>query len=386
MLSTDADSCDVEIHTSESGFHSLLEEWNELAGQHSPSSVFLTHQWFDAAWQWRKLDSSMQILTVRSKGSIVAIAPFVITVTTLSGVQLRCLEFLSVPDTQECDILCRSGYEQSAAASIARYLRHSADWDIARLGKLLPDTFCTSYLPAALTRCSIRHINTPESEVNLTMPMADDWATYYSRRSRRLKKGNNLISNRINKSFDQVEVQWLHGKNIGKEELQAALDDIIRISSNSWKGDCTQTTFDNSGPEAFINRLIEKAAGEGWLSVWRLVLDSQCVATELQLIHNGIIAALRADFDNQLKKHSPGTYLNWKLLERLFDESSLTEYRMGPGRNEYKMRWAETTLVLSGITAYGTSLKARYVYFMEEIARPAVRQLKNRPGNQDESN
>lgn len=376
MLTDDPASFEVEIHTSESTFQLLYEEWNELAKHQSPSSLFFYFQWFDAAWEWRKQDSTLNIITVRSSDELISIAPFISRVTSRFGMRIRHLEFLTVPDTQECDILCRPGYEQTAAMSISQYLSKSPDWDIAKLEKLLPDAFCASTLLPALVDNSLKH-SIIDSEVNFTIPIADDWQTYYSRRSRRLKKGNNLISNRLKQAFEQIDVQWLHGKDICEDELHRVVDDLATTSSKSWKGDCTETTFDNSGPRSFLNKLIKNAAEQGWLSVWRLELNSQCVATELQLIHNGTIAALRADFDNELNKHSPGTYLNWKILERLFNEKNLIEYRMGPGSNNYKLRWAEKTLPLSEITIYGNSLKAQYVYFVEKFARPVYRKLKS---------
>ncbi len=377
MLTDDSTPIDVEIHTSESAFQLLCKEWNELAAHQNPSSLFFYFQWFDAAWEWKKQDSMLKIIIVRSSAGIIAIAPFTTRAVPLFGIKIHQLEFLTVPDTQECDILCRPGCEQTAAISISRYLKESTDWDIAKLGKLLPDAFCMSALPPALADCSLRH-SVVSNEENFMIPMADDWSTYYSRRSRRLKKGNNLISNRLKQAFEKIEVQWLHGKNICEDELRQVVEDLAATSSKSWKGDCTETTFDNKGPQAFLSRLVKNAAEQGWLSVWRLELNSQCVATELQLIHNGTIAALRADFDNELSKHSPGTYLNWKILERLFDEQSFVEYRMGPGSNNYKLRWSEKTLSLSEVTVYGSSLKARYVYFVEKVVRPVYRKLKSR--------
>lgn len=78
----------------------------------------------------------------------------------------------------------------------------------------------------------------------------------------------------------------------------------------------------------------QAAYAQGWLSSWLIYLDEHPLAMEYQLIYGSDVHALRADFDTQREKISPGSDLIRQLLERFF-EHGLGPYYMGRGDNPY---------------------------------------------------
>src|SRR5947208_3623613 len=101
----------------ESEFVALRNEWNELARNAAARSVFLSHEWFVAAWAWRRHDSELRLFVARIDGAIVALLPLI--AERMSGRWQRTWALLTVPDTQHCDMVVNPASTNSAAAAFA---------------------------------------------------------------------------------------------------------------------------------------------------------------------------------------------------------------------------------------------------------------------------
>jgi len=348
---------DVSCIDNESGFQALAKDWNHLAELTLSDSVFLRHEWFDAAWKWLKQDSKMAILCVRRHQSLLGICPLILRNTKDSGIRIRSLEFMSVPDTQYCDILADPCERSEVISALTQYLCSShMKWDRLLLSKLGADSDIASIFPKYVKQSTLA-VRVQDDGTNPGIPLDCTWEEFYSRRSRRLKKGNNHASNRLHKSGRLVELTHVDASSKCWENVSQILDIAIGISSRSWKNK-TGLTLENPGPSAFIRRLTEHAHRFGWLSLWLLEFDGVPVAIEYQLVYDGIVTALRADYDPAFEELSPGTYLNWKMLEQLFGKS-YQYYSMGPGENAYKLRWAEEYPKQYRITLYNKTVRGR---------------------------
>jgi CelD/BcsL family acetyltransferase involved in cellulose biosynthesis len=153
-------------------------------------------------------------------------------------------------------------------------------------------------------------------------------------------------------------------------------DTLRQLSAASWKQN-TGTTFDNSAPSAFLDTLIEHGRREGWLVVWLLTLDDRTIASELHVEYGGRAHALRADYAEDAAELSPGSYLNWKIIERLFD-SDLYRYELGPGSNPYKQRWTEHGIAMATLNAWPPTMRGRMSACWHLQLRPALAGIKQR--------
>jgi CelD/BcsL family acetyltransferase involved in cellulose biosynthesis len=113
-----------------------------------------------------------------------------------------------------------------------------------------------------------------------------------------------------------------------------------------------------------------------WLSVWLLRMDDIAVAMEYQLMVDGQIHALRADFDDRYKNVSPGTYLNYRLLSSLF-AGGFSRYYMGPGKNPYKSRWSKTSEPVKSLTSFSPTVRGRAGELWSQV-KPKLRVWKDR--------
>lgn len=352
-------------------FLALAEEWRELVASTHVPTLFLSHQWFDAAWQWAKRDSEFWLITVRQNDRLIGLCPLVRRHTQYRGLALRKLEFLTVPDTQLCDVIVAPALAEPVSQAIARFLAEQKhEWDMIELRLLPVDSVAARYIAPALKQAGIRSLLEASGE-NPWIDLSQGWDTFYAARSRSLKKKNNLIANRLRKA-GQIEIEWMRPSRNDQMNYAAALQTVIDISAKSWKQD-TGNSLDQPGPNAFIQRLSQRAAEQGWLSVWLLRLDGKPLAMEYQLADEAHVYALRADFDSACPQElSPGSYLNMQLLERHF-QTGLTQYCMGPGDNPYKYRWADRAHALHRLAGYSPTLKGRLFALLELDVKPHLR-------------
>jgi CelD/BcsL family acetyltransferase involved in cellulose biosynthesis len=371
-LSSGDDRIQVATVTTESEFAALKDAWNELARQSVAPSVFLSHEWFEAAWAWRRLASTLELKLVRKAHRLVGILPLIRTQTGTKG--LRYLELLTVPDTQLSDLIALPDVAIQASKALATVLATRADWDILRLGYLSPTGAVARMLAPALTSRGL-HLRTEDAGANSFVPLTGTWEDYYSARSRRLKKANNLANNRLQKS-GTVRIDHFDSEVRNEMHFGNTLETVIDISGRSWKR-TTGNSLDQPGPQAFIRSLSTSAWRSGWLSIWLIHVGGKPMAMEYQLIDGGNVHALRADFDAGCTDISPGSVLFRQLLERLF-QRGLGRYYMGPGDNAYKKHWADASESLQRIVVYSRSFRGRMVWIVDSFMKPWARRLRDR--------
>lgn len=349
--------------------------WNALAEATDARCIYLRHEWYRAAWKWRERDrAKLFVLTVRRDDTLVAVLPLVkAPLSPLFGRLAVSIESLTIPDSQRFEVLCHESDLEESAEAIGRFLATGAGrWDVLRVD-YLGDARRAQVLEAALRRHGMS-AQVGEGHTCLSAPLTNTWPEYYGRRTRRLKKGNNLISNHLQRDFEKIEILRSDGLQ-GGGSLVEAVSKVVDLSSRSWKSE-TGTSFAEPGPRAWLDELELSMADKGWLVVWGLLVNGQWVATELQVEYRGSVSAMRADIDPKFVKHSPGTYLSWKILEQLMDTGRIT-YNMGPGENEYKLRWSEGSQQLFLMTCFNRSVAGWMLERWRLKWRPALRSARD---------
>lgn len=365
----------VQWITDEAKFLALREPWNCLASISRGYDVFLRHEWFDAAWQWRREERCALRIALVSRGAqLLGICPLMLQTPKQVGLPARRLEFLSVPDTQFCDLVCNRGESANVCAALSSALRARAhEWDVLDLRYLPEDAAAAALAEEDNTRTGLACTHT-SWDANAFIDLTEPWDAFYGRRSRSLKKANNLAANRLRRA-GSLEMYWVRrGERTTPGQLDAVLEELVAVSARSWKGE-TGLTLDNARPGAFIRRLTRHATERGWLSMWCLRLDGKPVAMEYQLICGDEVFALRADFDRALEAISPGSYLSVQLLHQLF-ASGLRRYWLGPGSNPYKARWTEQSETLYRVSAFSPTARGQLYRLNEQVVRPAARKAR----------
>jgi CelD/BcsL family acetyltransferase involved in cellulose biosynthesis len=362
----------VSLITTEERFHGLRDTWNVLAAS-AGGAIFLHHEWFDAAWEWRKENASLFVLVAWEAEKAVGVLPLIAVREPRRFGVVRRLEFLTVPDTQFCDLIA-APEDRSRVAEImcAELHRRRTEWDRLML-RYLPKASAAHELKAALAARDYA-VEIIHQDHNLFVPLESSWDAYYTSRSRSLKKANNLAANRLKKT-GAITIECVSADNGNSQAVDDALERAVDISRRSWKH-ATGNSLDHSGPNRFIRTLTTHAVSRRWLMLWLLAIDGRPVAMEYELVDNANIYALRADFDAAFEEVSPGSHLMRTLLESFFG-TGMKRYYMGPGENAYKTRWTEEFEPLDVLLAYGRTSRGRILRLVDDVLKPLARSIRD---------
>lgn len=365
---------DVVENADDDSFRALSQAWNAAADGSESPSVFLRHEWFDAARAWQGTAARLAIIALRQGERAVAILPL-----ARAPDDPRRLELLTVPDTQFADMITATDDLAGVSGEFAATLRARKDWDVLRLDYLRDDSAIVRYLAPALRSVGLA-VHGAERDGNPWIDIGRPWADYFATRSRRLKKALNLAANRLRK-LGEIRIEHVTSAS-DEVTFRRALDAAIAVSGASWK-QRTGNSLDRPGPQAFVRALSEAAWRRGWLSLWLLHLDGRPLAMEYQLIHGGSVHALRADFLAECEDISPGTHLFRHLLEELCGKG-YERYYLGPGYNPYKVRWFEGIAPMRRVFVYNRTWRGRLHRLVDEHAKPAWRRLRARRSGPEE--
>ncbi len=338
------------------GFEALEPVWQVVATESGQTSPFLSHEWFGCCWRAAGGGRSPEVLLIQDSVGPVALVPLIHWEGKLHGLRARFVGMLNSPDTAFADWLI-VGRPEPVIEAVMAHLVARQDWDVLALNSL-PAASLTlkalqAWLPGRYRWQRIPPLHSPYLNTTGT------WEEFWGGTSQRFKKTVRNTRNRLAKA-GTVSIE--EHRSVAPDS--PAFADLLAVSRCSWKAERNLAIATMPGMPKFFRELTACASARGWLRLWIMRLDGRPVATEYQLEADGRIHALRADFDATLPGDlSPGTHLTAEIVRALFGGSTVYEYDMGPGDNEYKSRWASATHELARLRvfrpgAYGTLLHA----------------------------
>jgi hypothetical protein len=218
MLETAAKEIELRVREirEEEAFEVLKEPWNALAARVC-APIFLRHEWFSAAWAWRRGDASLCILCVYSAETLVGVFPLIQPRKSYHGG--RVLEFLSVPDTQCCDVFAEPACTHAICkALVAHLVSTSSAWDQLRLERLPPHSLAETKLQPMLAERMV-NCRLEATDCNLFIDLEGAWEDYYASRSRSFKKAFNLAANRLARTGG-FKVETLSSNGADRQRMQ----------------------------------------------------------------------------------------------------------------------------------------------------------------------
>lgn len=343
--------------------------WSELTEQSAHSTPFMSQDWFECC-RIAAADQSPEVLLVSDSVAPVALVPLHRRTSTRRGLPARYLSLLDCPDSPFADIV-PAGAAEPVARAVLEHLATRSDWDILELGRLPSDS---PTLKAFEGECEGRlHCRRAGAEMSPYLAIDGTWQAFYSSRSQRFKKTIRNIQNRLAR-LGTVAIE----EHRSLEPAGPLFEEMIDLTRRSWKAEEGVAIATMPRMKEFFAELSRRATQRGWLSVWVLRLDGRAIAMEYQLRDKGVVHALRADFDLEYGTASPGSALNFEIARSLFERGEIREYQMGPGLNEYKMRWASGSHETVRLHVYRAGLYPNLLHFGETVLAPAVRRVRDR--------
>ena len=199
------------------------------------------------------------------------------------------------------------------------------------------------------------------------------WQAFWKGTSQRFKKTARNIQNRLERA-GRVHVE----EHTEVDPEGSLFAELVELTRRSWKADRGVAIATMPNMHGFFAELTRRASARGWLSLWTLRLDDRLVAMEYQLRDGGRVNALRADFDLAYREVSPGSALNFAIAHALFQRGGVREYDMGPGLNDYKLRWATGNHEAVHLMIYRAGAYGRLLHSLDTGLFPFLRRLRGR--------
>lgn len=343
--------------------------WSELAEQHGHATPFATHDWFECC-RIAAATPNVEVLQLEDAGAPVGLIPLHRRTTKLRGFPVRYLSLLDCPDSPFGDLIPAGG-DRLLVASLLNHLSARSDWDILELGRLPIESSTLKLFEGELEgRLRYRRAGSEQSPY---LAIDGTWQDFYGSRSQRFKKTIRNIQNRLAR-LGAITVE----EHRTLDPQGRLLEELIDLTGRSWKADRGVAIATMPRMREFFSELSRRAAQHGWLSLWLLRLNGRPIAMEYQLRANGVAYALRADYDLDYAAASPGSSLNFEVARALFERGDVREYHMGPGLNEYKMRWASGTHETVRLHVHRPGLYPALLHLLEARAVPTARRLRER--------
>ena len=319
-------------------FKSIKKKWNDL-NKLTRGSIFLSHEWFDSALHWLD-EKEIKILCLYDNQDLIGILPLTLS-KEKKGYTIYYLQSMHIPDTQEFDIIAHPKIDKKKLVELffSEIKKSHFKWHYYQLKHLQKNSILTQ----VLSKQEKNYHSILEKSLHPLVRMQPSWKKYYYTLSSKLRKSNRGIANKIiaNNHLDLIKIT-----NTKDKKHLNILEDI---ALNSWKTK-TKNSLNTEGPRQFIENLLHNMP-ENKIVIWLLKFNHDYIAYELQLNHYNQIYALRSDFKETYRHLSPGTYLNWKVIESLHKEK-FKKYYMGPGLNSYKLKWCNEKVKILEIIGF----------------------------------
>ena len=350
-------------------FDSIGPVWADLLEQSVPSTPFTSHDWFQCC-RVAAADRRQELLVVEDSVAPISLVPLVAWRGRVRGLPVRYLGLLDCPDSPVADLL-HTGPATPVVRALLDHVCTRSDWDVLELGRLPIGSATLKALETELPgRLPWRRAG---GDLSPYLTVDGPWAAFYGSRSQRFKKTIRNIQNRLDR-LGRVTVE----EHPAVQPGDALFEEMIELTSRSWKADRGIAIATMPRMREFFGELSRRATERGWLAVWLLRLDGRPIAMEYQLRSGGVVYALRADYDLAYAASSPGSALNFAIARALFERGDVHEYQMGPGQNDYKMRWASGCHETVRVQVYRPGLYGRLVHLIETRIVPSLRRLREK--------
>jgi CelD/BcsL family acetyltransferase involved in cellulose biosynthesis len=311
-------------------FMALEREWNALVDA-TRDEPFYRHEyirlWIDNFMPGAKL----RILTGRDReGRLVAALPLVDERGFLYGVPVRRLVSPTNVHSYRFDLIAKD--IRPAARAFFGALAADDSWDLIRITDV-PDggnswelyrTAGDAGLPVGSWESQRSpYVPLPSTFEALASVLSSKFKANLRRRRRRLEERGAV-------SVDRVT---------GGEELQARLEESYALERSGWKGRKGSAAAQSSRTHGFYTELAHRAASDGSLSLFFLMLDGRAIAAQYGLTRDGAYSLLMTTYDEDFKEYSPSHLLLEEVLKRCIARG-LTEFDFLGCDLPWKLDWS----------------------------------------------
>jgi CelD/BcsL family acetyltransferase involved in cellulose biosynthesis len=322
----------VRAVTTEDEFDRIAPVWDRLVEEAGVDNPFLTHECMRAAWSCFAGQNRLLILVVMDGQSAVGLAPLMIGAERLLGQRVRRVGFIHHVAVERLDFIIVRDHARVYAA-VWDYLRaRSSEWDLLKL----PQIPGASRTLCEIPRCAARDgflSGFWRSSDAMYLRVRGAWEPYLERLDSRHRTN---LRRRLRRLFREHTVDL--DQVTPDDDLQAALDEGLRIEAAAWKGEAGTAIASRPEMRRFYTELARRTAARGWLRLRFLTVDGRRIAFSYALVFRNVLYSLKGGYDPAESAHSPFTLLSYLMLREAF-ERGLSRYEFLGPPDPWKLAW-----------------------------------------------
>lgn len=337
----------VNVIEDPAGFERLQPEWNELLQASAANCLFLTWEWLYTWWKHLSEGRKLCLITVRSGGELVAIAPLAVRPRKLT----RLLPFHSVTflgtgsvGSNYLDVIIRRGKEHEALRALADHLAYGKL--MLELAELKRSTCFAAQLGAELRQRDWSH-----SEAKVTIcpfiDLSDHSMESYLATLGSKNRGD--LQRRLRNLTKQFDVRFEQA--LSEEKRREALTLLFALHNLRWRDRGGSAAFHTLRLLSFHEELSRLALERGWLRLFVLYLDGKPAGARYGFRYHRTFYSYQSGFDPSYGRHGLGLIAALLAIESAIAEGA-EEYDLLAGTEEYKFRLAREIRELGRLDLY----------------------------------
>ena len=356
----------ITVITSVDAFRRVREEWTDLLDASGSWNPFLTWEWMWAWWTHLRDNASLQIVTVRANGQLIAIAPLM---SVRRGLSLPArLEFIGTgaAGADYLDLIVRQGHDTAALAALSGYFDEQ-QWSL-HLDHLPPNPMAASLTLTDWTAIEGSPDVCPYIDLaGLTWDaylasLGSSHRANFRRRLRALEADFTLDFSPVTSQADRRRIT----------------EALFLFHDQRWTDCGGSTAFSTTPLRAFHQDLTRSALDSGWLRMYALSLNGTLAAAMYGFARDGKFYFYQHGFDVAYSRNSVGLVLMGLTIRAAIGEQ-MREFDMLYGHEPYKKLWAARQRPLGRLMLFPPRLAGRWLQRRAET-RLAVRALAHRLG------
>ncbi len=339
-----------ELIRDESRLVDLGADWNSLYESSRPRNPFLSHSWVVACWHNLCDGAELHVLTARSEGRLVGIAPL----RCDRELGFRVLRFIGNGWSDYQGFLVDPDMPEVESELLTELERRRCEWDLAVLRQLSNDyTGLVDELKAPGLGTA-----TCEGEISPYFTFPGDWQQLYANGPGWLKRHAKYL-----RRFERDGGTYVR---LTGSEAAARMDEVVRVEAHSWKLSAGVARMQPGPGERLMREALETV---GEMELWLAHLEGQPAGFQISFVTESRIWIYQCAFDERFPKSSVGGILAYLSIERAWN-LGVREYDYLSGDEAYKAGRTDRSRALTyralypqaarGYAAYGLLLAPRW--------------------------
>jgi len=348
------------------------DQWNQLLSTRDSKLLPLTHEWIIAWWKNFGENHQLYIYCVYDGKRLVAVAPFMKGARSYRGIPITQLRLLANGHSPFCDIITDGSLGSEQISRIIGELINANTEDLMVFAKL-PETSSIYLSLIAGSRMNGCLFGIKDSLVTPMLQINGPWDDYFRSRSRKFRKS---INNKLNRYAKEADFS-IEREIVSSREMPI-LDEIIQVSKRSWKARVKNDLGSNLAGRGFLLDLVDAFGATNAVHVWIMRKAGVPVAFEFHIIFEGVVYPLRADFDENYRKYSPGSVLEYTALKTLFEEQKVSHYYSCADDYWYLSNWTDHMRKHFDVEVFARGFKPFMLHVLEYRAIPLLRLIRDK--------